>query len=367
MLTGPQGDGVCIIGLGRFGRAFATLLDEEGHAVSAWDPSQPLPLSVGLPSFERVADSRIVVLATPVEQVGAVARALRPLLTPEHIVIDVGSVKVSPSTALAAELGDAVPWVATHPLFGPASIARGDRLRAVVCPNPRHPAATQTIRELFVSLGCSVLDLDAHEHDRRMASTHALGFFLAKGLLDAGATFEDPVTPPSSQGIARAIRSVRSDAGHLLVSLHRENPYAEAMREKALESLGRLHEALSGIDHVTHLPAASPVLATDPAFLIPNLGNRSPELREVRDLIDELDADLVDLLARRAVLSRRAQRAKAQIGAGVRDLRREAELRSARRGWARDAGLDPTRVDSVFSAVIGLSVALQEDPDDSSD
>ncbi len=367
MLTGPKGDGVCIIGLGRFGRSFATLLDEEGHQVSAWDPHLAVPLSVGLPSFEHVADSRVVVLATPVEQMSVVARSLRPLLTPEHIVIDVGSVKVGPATSMAEELGDAVPWVATHPLFGPASIARGDRLRAVVCPNPRHPAATESIRALFMGLGCSVMELDPHEHDKRMAATHALGFFLAKGLLDAGATFEDPVTPPSSLGIAKAIRSVRSDAGHLLASLHRENPYAEAMREKALESLGRLHEALSGIDHETHLPVPSPVLATDPAFLIPNLGNRSPELREVRDLIDELDGELVDLLARRALLSRRARRAKAQIGAGVRDLRREAELRTARRGWARDAGLDPSRVDSVFSAVIGLSVALQEDHEGSDD
>lgn len=361
MLTGPKGDGVCIIGFGRFGRAFATLLDEEGYAVSAWDPHQPVPLSVGIPSIEHVADSRFIVLATPVEQMAEIGRTIKPLLGPDHVVIDVGSVKVGPSTALAAAFGDAVPWVATHPLFGPASIARGERLRAVVCPNPRHPAATDAARELFTSLGCTVLEVDPHEHDKRMAATHALGFFLAKGLLDAGATFEDPVTPPSSTGIAKAIRSVRSDAGHLLVSLHRENPYAEAMREKALESLGRLHEALSGIDHDSHLPLASPVLATDPAFLIPNLGTRSPELVQVRDLIDEIDGELVDLLARRAVLSRRARRAKAQIGAGVRDLRREAELRAARRTWARDRGLDPDRVDSVFSAVIGLSVALQED------
>lgn len=363
MLTGPQGDGVCFIGFGRFGRAFATLLEEEGHAVSAWDPHRPVPLSVGIPSLEHIRDSRFIVLATPVEAMAATARALRPHLSPDHVVLDVGSVKVGPSTALAEQLGDAIPWVATHPLFGPASIARGERLRAVVCPNPKHPAAARAVRDLFVGLGCTVLDIDEHEHDKRMAATHALGFFLAKGLLDAGATFEDPVTPPSSTGIAKAIRSVRSDAGHLLVSLHRENPYAEAMREKALESLGRLHEALSGIDHDTHLPAPTPVLATDPAFLIPNLGTRSPELRQVRDLIDDIDAEMVDLLARRAVLSRRARRAKAQIGAGVRDLRREAELRTARRNWARDRGLDPDRVDSVFSAVLGLSVALQEDDD----
>ena len=361
MLTGPQGDGVCIIGFGRFGRALATLLDEEGHAVSAWDPDQAVPLSVGIPSIEHVADSKLIVIATPVQAVASVARAIRPYLGAEHVVLDVGSVKVGPAAALAAELGDDVPWVATHPLFGPASITRGERLRAVVCPNARHPAATVAVRALYASLGCAVLDLDPHEHDKRMASTHALGFFLAKGLLDAGATFEDPVTPPSSLGIAKAIRSVRSDAGHLLVSLHRENPYAEAMREKALESLGRLHEALSGIDHDSHLPLHAPVLATDPAFIIPNLGTRSPELREVRDLIDDIDGELVDLLARRAVLSRRARRAKAQIGAGVRDLRREAELRTLRRSWARDRGLDPDRVDSVFSAVIGLSVALQED------
>jgi len=93
---------------------------------------------------------------------------------------------------------------------------------------------------------------------------------------------------------------------------------------------------------------------------IPDLGSRSPALREIRELIDELDGELLGLLARRAVLSRRARAAKADLGAGVRDPRREAQLRGDRRARADEHGLDADAVDDVFAAILRLSVALQE-------
>ena len=72
-------------------------------------------------------------------------------------------------------------------------------------------------------------------------------------------------------------------------------------------------------------------------------------------MIDELDQELLLLLARRAELALRAARAKAEAGRGVRDPRREEALLGARRERAESLGLDPEGVAEIFRAVLNLS------------
>jgi prephenate dehydrogenase len=337
-----------VIGYGRFGAALCGLLEEAGLPVRAWDPSAPVPPErSGGTLDELVEDARFVVLAVPVSQIRPVLSRIRPHLSARHIVADVGSVKVGPAETLEELLGDEVPWVATHPLFGPDSLALGERpLRVVLCPNGRHGKAEREVSVLCRRLGCQVIEQDAHDHDRAMAATHALGFFVAGGLIDIGATFDSPVVPPSSSGLARLLRSVRGDAGHLLGVLHRANPYASPVRKSLLAALAELDHQL---DHA------------DVAPTLPDLGERSPRLRAIRDHIDSVDADLLELLARRSALARRAKAEKAKIGAGVRDPAREVKLRAARRERAEELGLDASAVDGIFGAIVRASVKMQEE------
>jgi prephenate dehydrogenase len=244
--------------------------------------------------------------------------------------------------------------VATHPLFGPASLARGERpLRAVVCPNPAHPDAVRRVVALFERIGCQVLEQAPEEHDRVMAFTHALAFFIAKGMLDAGVPAGAPYAPPSFQGIAHTIETVRVDAGHLFAALHRENPFAGEARR-------RLINALLAVDRSLDIPTEDAAPEDLAALSIPDLGSLSPELRETRELIDELDLELVELLARRSELVQRAARAKATIGAAVRDPLREARLMESRRRRAAELGLDADGVAEVFEVILRHSRSLQE-------
>ena len=193
---------------------------------------------------------------------------------------------------------------------------------------------------------------DEATHDRGMAWTHALAFFVAKGMLDAGAPLDIPYAPPSFQALARTVEAARSDAGHLYAALHRENPYAAEARRKLLEALLAADQNLAGADGPP--PSSSLVL-------MPSKGG--PEaLRETRDLIDDLDRDLVELLGRRAQLARRAAREKARLGRPVRDPEREAELLAARMRWADERGLDPTSVHQIFEAILQFSRRLQYEP-----
>ena len=72
-----------------------------------------------------------------------------------------------------------------------------------------------------------------------MAHTHALTFFVAKGMIDAGAATAVPFAPPSFQAISRTIETVRSDAGHLFAAIARDNPFAPEARKELVRALAR--------------------------------------------------------------------------------------------------------------------------------
>jgi len=344
---------IALLGFGRFGRALADLLADAGYAYRALDPFVEVPEGRRAESLrDLVAGAEMVVVAVPVPRIRAALEDLRPHLAKGTIVFDVGSVKTSPMKAMDDVLGDDVPFVATHPLFGPLSLALAERpLRVVLCPSPRHPEAAERVRALYETIGCEIVEQTAEGHDRVMAHTHALTFFVAKGMIDAGAGMAVPFAPASFQAISRTIETVRSDAGHLFSAIQRENPFAAEARKHLLEALGAIDSALD-------VPTAdAPPDST--RFAIPDLGERSPALRETREHIDALDRELVELLARRSELARRAAKAKAEIGAPVLDAGREASILEARRAWARDSGLDPAGVEEIFRAVMRASRRVQ--------
>lgn len=238
---------LAIAGFGRFGAALAGLAAASGWRVRAWDPHRPVPDPWGVATLEDLLrEPGPVVLAVPVPALEEALQSLRPWLRPGHWVMDVGSVKMRPMAALSAHLGREVPWAATHPLFGPVSLSSGEPRFSVVCSGGFHPEAEARAQVFWEGLGSQVIRQSAEAHDRDMASTHALGFFLAKGLLEVGAGEGVAHPPPSFQAMARAIALVQADAGHLFRVLHQENPFAGAMRRRLLEALIALDRELGG-------------------------------------------------------------------------------------------------------------------------
>ena len=346
---------VGLIGYGRFGRALAALLDEERIPVRAFDPVADVPEAIRAAGLGDLVESAgMLALAVPVPAMPAVLGEVRPLLRPGQLVFDVGSVKVHPVEAMRRILGDTVPWAASHPLFGPVSLSLAERpLRVVLCPNPAHPEAVQRVRELYERIGCQIIVQEPEAHDRVMASTHALTFFIAKGLLDTGVQGDVPFTPPSFQAIARTIASVREDAGHLFKAIQLENPFAAEAREKLLASLSSIHSAL---EHPESLPTGERAGAS---LSIAATNAPPPELRETRDLIDGVDREIVRLIVQRSDLARRAGHVKAQVGQKVHDPAREAALFEERRRWAAEAGIEEETVETVFRSLVSLSRRIQ--------
>jgi prephenate dehydrogenase len=352
---------VAIYGHGRFGAALAGLLCDAGLTVRAYDPHAPCApvdarVTLVADQSTLLRDADVVVVAAPVAATRAALLTLAPELTPRQLVLDVASVKVSPQAALREVLAERIPWVATHPLFGPASLARGERpLRVVLVPDPARPEALDRARAFYQRAGCEVIEQPAEQHDQAMARSHALAFFIAKGLYDIGAG-DDAVAPPSFRALQRTVDAVRADAGHLFVAIQQENPHAPAARRALIDALQSIDEELSAAAPDASL--RSPEAATD-RLALPDLGARSPALAQTRELIDELDHELLTLLARRQQLSRRAAEAKAAIERGVHDPAREASLLADRSVVAERLGLDPAGVRRIFEAVMLASRQIQ--------
>jgi prephenate dehydrogenase len=329
---------------------------DAGIAHRALDPGTEVPAEVRAESLgDLVRDATFVVLAVPVPRMQSALSDLRPYLDRRHVVFDVGSVKVTPTAALSSVLGSDVPWCATHPLFGPVSLALAERpLRVVVCPAAVHPEAAARVRALYEQIGCEVIEQSPEGHDRVMAHTHALTFFVAKGMIDAGAGRDVPFAPPSFQALSRTIETVRSDGGHLFAAIAHDNPFAGEARKELLQALGAIDRML---DAQGPGQGASPEAAR---MAIPDLGERSPELKRARDHIDAIDRGIVKLLAQRAQLQQRAAQAKAMLGAPIHDGRREAELLAERRAWASEMKLDVEGTADVFNAILTMSRRGQE-------
>ncbi len=208
------------------------------------------------------------------------------------------------------------------------------------------------MQALYERIGCEVVVQTPEGHDRVMAHTHALTFFVAKGMIDAGAATEVPFAPPSFQAFSRTIETVRSDAGHLFSAIARDNPFAPEARKELVRALSAIDAALDA--EAQRADRDGPAAESD-AFAIPDLGTRSPELKQTRDYIDAVDLEIVRLLKQRMQLSDRAGQAKAAIGAPVLDGTREAEVLAARRQWATESKIDPDAATDVFRAILTMS------------
>ena len=340
-----------IVGYGRFGSALASLLTERGYSWLGWDPLTQVPsehAAANLP--ELTANSDVLIMAVPVTTFESALITLRPYLQERHTVMDACSVKQNPCLLMDRILGNEIPHIGCHPLFGPLSIARAEPLRAVLCASKQHPESVKIARSLLESIGCEVNEQDAASHDRFMALTHAMAFFIARGLLDLGIGDDLRWAPPSFAALASSIAAVRADAGHLFNAIQRENPYAGPTRRRLIESLTLIDQRLG--HELSEAEAA-----IEPG--IPDLGQTSPALLEVREHIDELDRELVALLQRRCELSARAGLAKRLTGAPVLDPVRELALLEQRGRWAEEDGLPADVVQALFRQVLTISRRVQ--------
>jgi len=209
--SGPPLGPLAIIGTGQIGGSIALAARAAGAVTDITGfgrNSETLRRAVARGILDRAAPSAaeaargaaLVVLATPVRSLGALAGEIAPELGDDALVIDAGSVKTAAVAAIEDRLGGkAARFVGCHPLagserFGPdAAVPELFEGRiCVICPTAQTlPELVERAERFWRALGAIPHRMDAALHDRVLGAAshlpHVAAFALAAaiGSIDA--------------------------------------------------------------------------------------------------------------------------------------------------------------------------------------
>lgn len=194
-----------LIGCGLMGGSFALALKRAGlvkrvvgysKSPSTTDRARQLGvIDVEAPSaLLAVAGADIVLIAVPVSATESALKAIKHLVTPKMLVMDVGSTKVDVVQAARRALRDQVgSFVPAHPITGrevsgvehaDATLYEGRQV--ILTPTERTlTAQLQKAQDVWTALGCRVTSMSPESHDAAFAAVSHLPHLLAFSLMNS--------------------------------------------------------------------------------------------------------------------------------------------------------------------------------------
>ncbi len=251
---------VALIGLGLIASSLAHAMRRgrlaghiAGHARSAETRAIAREIgfvdSVHATAAEAAEGADLVVLATPVGVMGALAAEIAPALAPGATLTDVGSVKRAVIEAVAPHVPEGVHFIPGHPLAGTehsgprAGFAELFQGRwCLLTPLPGTDAeAVARLRALWEAVGARVDEMDPEHHDLVLAVTshvpHLIAYTMVGVADDLGRVTSSEVINYSAAGFRDFTRIAASDP-----TMWRDVFLTN--RDATLEILGRFAEEL---------------------------------------------------------------------------------------------------------------------------
>jgi len=194
-----------LIGCGLMGGSFALALKRAGlvQRVVGYSPSTSTlqkALQLGVidttaASVEQAASGAdLVLVAVPVSATEATLQRIAPAVTPEMLVMDVGSTKTDVLEAAQRALGQRIgSFVPAHPIAGKekAGVAHADARLYQGCQVILTPTTDtldkqrQQAQAIWQALGCKVLQMSPEAHDAAFAAVSHFPHLLAFALMNA--------------------------------------------------------------------------------------------------------------------------------------------------------------------------------------
>jgi arogenate dehydrogenase (NADP+), plant len=243
---------VGVIGLGRFGRLWASMLKDD-FTVRAYDsdPTQRAEAQrhgLAAASLRDTLASEAVFYCVPIS---AFEDTIKEHLSYFHelggprTLIDVLSVKVHAREVFDRHLPATYQALLTHPMFGPDSVAAsGIEGQTIVLDGYRVPPAALTAWSgYFESKGLAVVLMSADEHDRLAAESQGVTHFVGRTLERFGFT-PTPIDTLGTKRLHDVTSQVSNDTWQLFVDLQTLNPHTKGMRLRLSESQDSVFDLL---------------------------------------------------------------------------------------------------------------------------
>ncbi|HYF96920.1 MAG TPA: prephenate dehydrogenase/arogenate dehydrogenase family protein [Patescibacteria group bacterium] len=239
-----------IIGYGSFGKLLTDVLSSYGQVVvfgrSDIDDLPKDNIKI-VDELKDLSDCNVIILAVGLDSLDDTSKKLADIVGPNTLVADVCSVKVKPIEILTKNLGKKCKLLFTHPLFGPQTVENGviTGNKIVICSGEDFKGRTEIMNFFKYQLKLDVIKMSAEDHDREMAWVHALTFFVGRGLME----INPPKSHLSTGYYQKLLDLVELEASHsieLFNTVQRGNPFAEEIRKKLLDKLGKIDQEIGG-------------------------------------------------------------------------------------------------------------------------
>ncbi len=198
-------DQLGLVGCGLMGGSFALALKRAGlvRRVVGFSPSESTRQraldmgvidAIALGAAQAAQGSDLVLVAVPVAATQSILAALAGALSPQALLMDVGSTKRDVVQAAALALGDKLPtFVPAHPIAGKevAGVAHADvdlysGCQLILTPTDQTgKAQLAQAQTLWAALGAQVRTMSALEHDSAFAAVSHLPHLLAFAAMNA--------------------------------------------------------------------------------------------------------------------------------------------------------------------------------------
>jgi prephenate dehydrogenase len=229
---------VGVVGLGRFGRLWASMLQDD-FTVNAYD-SDPVQRAeaeqqgLAPASLHDTLSSDAIFYCVPISAFEATLKEHVPHfheLGGSRTLIDVLSVKVHAREVFDRLLPANYQALLTHPLFGPDSVAAsGIEGQTIVIDGYRLASeAVDAWKRYFQSKGLVVVPMSADEHDRLAAESQGVTHFVGRTLERFGFR-PTPIDTLGTRRLQDVTSQVSNDTWQLFVDLQTLNPHTRAMR-----------------------------------------------------------------------------------------------------------------------------------------
>jgi prephenate dehydrogenase len=368
---------ITIIGCGLIGGSMALALKrrQPEYSIACLDLPERLPAiqeagvadQVGtMDDFSsHVPKSTIVIVATPVQSVLGMLEQLRPFLSENTIVTDVGSTKKKIMEQAQKLVPPGVHFIGGHPMAGSErsgveaadALLFSDRVYAL-CPYPDTPPdALLSLMSLVESLMALPIALDPDEHDSIMAMVSHLPQLISVALMQAaraGDAEHAMLDKIAGRGFLDMTRLAASDYGMWKGILETNK---EAIRQ-AVERFNHSLAALNGGMSERGMALAWEQAGRHRRKMVPESLTR-PRKHDLRSMIDRFDKQILSALGHRIDIARKIGKMKANQAAPVVDPDRERRMMLEREEWGKSLGLPQDLVEELFSVILKHSSRIQ--------
>ncbi|MAE58096.1 MAG: prephenate dehydrogenase [Halobacteriovorax sp.] len=238
---------VGIIGFGRLGKLCAShmIKDFDLYIYDKVDFKKEIKAMKAKPvQMKEFGICDIIIPFVPISEFENTMTALKDILKPGCLIIDVCSVKEHPINVMKSLLSEDVQILGTHPMFGPDS-ARDTLFgtKIALCPERIDQDLYHNIKSYLHRNGVKTIETTPEKHDKEIASTLVLTHVIGRTLVDMKVE-DHEIDTKGYRRLLKILQTVENDSWQLFDDMNSYNQFSKPTREAFRKSLENILKRL---------------------------------------------------------------------------------------------------------------------------